>query len=54
MNSRHANGGRTICTKMSSDNAKKAPTSRSGFAWMFHLGLTPREANAAVGDLEAA
>jgi hypothetical protein len=30
MNSRQAKGGRTICTKMSSDSAKKLPTSRSG------------------------
>ena len=30
MNSRQAKGGRTICTMMSSDNAKKLPTSRRG------------------------
>ncbi len=30
MNSRQAHGGRNICTKMSSDIAKKLPSARTG------------------------
>ncbi|BBY02440.1 hypothetical protein MSEO_29390 [Mycobacterium seoulense] len=39
---------------MSSDNAKKAPTSRNGFASTSQVGRTPRDANTAIGDLTGA
>src|ERR1700733_5204796 len=40
MNSRQAKGGRTICARLSRDNAKKLPTSRSGLAEIFGSGFS--------------